>query len=111
MPYFNATAVPREIRKAPKPGYENDKPAGSVWDKTMSNSDRERVGYPNQKPLDIITPFVLAHTKPGDFVADPFCGSGSTGHAALMHGRNFIGQDLNSEAINLSDERLMRLLK
>lgn len=105
-PPFDASAVPREIRKAPKPGYEDDKPAGSVWDYTMSNTDPERVGYPNQKPLAIIEPFVLAHTSPGDVVADPFMGSGSTAVAALKHGRRFVGQDLNPKAIEITKRRV-----
>lgn len=106
LPAFDKTAIPREVRKAPKAGYTDDKPAGSVWDKTLSNTDPERVGYPNQKPLDIIDPFVMAHTKPGDWVADPFMGSGSTGHAALLNDCKFLGQDLNPEALEVVGRRL-----
>lgn len=109
LPRFNAEAIPRERRKAPKAGYEGDKPAGSVWDKTMSNTDSERVGYPNQKPLDIIVPFVLAHTNPGDLVADPFMGSASTGHAALLHRRHFVGQDNNPQALEIAHKRLAKM--
>lgn len=106
LPDFDKSAIPREIRKAPKPGYEGDKVAGSVWDYTMSNTDPERVGYPNQKPLAIIEPFVLAHTRPGDIVADPFMGSGSTGVAALKHKRKFRGQDANPKAMTVARQRL-----
>lgn len=105
-PWFDPDAVPREPRKAKKAGYPDDKPAGSVWDRTMSNTDPERVGYPNQKPLSIIEPFILAHTKPGDLVADPFCGSGTTGVAAVKHGRRFQGQDLSSSAVELAAKRI-----
>jgi site-specific DNA-methyltransferase (adenine-specific) len=106
LPTFDASAIPREARKAPKKGYEGDKMAGSVWDYTLSNTAPERVGYPNQKPLAIIEPFVLAHTNPGDVVADPFAGSGSTGIAALMHGRRFLGQDTSPDAIRIASQRL-----
>lgn len=106
---YNIEALPTEKRKAPKPGYPETKSAGSVWDKTMSNTDPERVGYPNQKPLDIITPFILAHTNPGMVVGDPFMGSGATGHAAIANGRLFVGQDLNPEALEISRERLRHI--
>src|ERR1039458_10321300 len=75
---FDATAVPRTKRAAKSPGYPDDRPIGSVWNVTMSNSDKQRVGYPKQKPLAIVEPFVLAHTLPGDLVVDPFCGSSTT---------------------------------
>lgn len=103
---FDPDAIPRSKRLAPKAGYPEDKPSGSVWEKTLSNTDPERVGYPNQKPLDIIKPFILAHTKPGDWVADPFMGSASVGEAALRLGRNFIGQDLSEDATAVTEQRL-----
>jgi site-specific DNA-methyltransferase (adenine-specific) len=103
---FDGSAVPRAKRLAPKPGYSEDKPSGSVWDFTMSNTHPDRVGYPNQKPIEIIEPFVLAHTLPGDLVLDPFCGSGSTGAAALKHGRRFVGIDVSSSAVEVSKKRL-----
>jgi len=103
---FDPSANPRVERLAPKPGYPSDKSAGSVWDKTLSNTDPERVGFPNQKPLAIIEPFIEAHTEIGDLVADPFCGSGSVGHAAISLGRNFVGQDLFIEAVRTTRQRL-----
>lgn len=103
---FDRSAVPRAKRLAPKPGYPADKPAGSVWEYTMSNTHPQRVGYPNQKPVEIIEPFVLAHTQPGDLVVDPYCGSGSTGVAALRHGRTFVGRDVNADAVALATARL-----
>jgi len=108
-PWFDPAAIPTEIRKAPKAGYPDTKPAGSVWDKTLSNTDPERVGYPNQKPLSIIEPFILAHTSPGGVVADPFMGSGSVGEAAVSNNRRFVGQDTNPEAIEISTRRLSAL--
>ena len=103
---FDPAAVPRVKRLAKSPGYPDTKPAGSVWDFTMSNSHPDRTGYPNQKPLEIIEPFILAHTKLGDLVADPFAGSGSTGVAAAKHGRNYLLNDTNPEAIAAMNKRL-----
>lgn len=106
---FDKSAIPRAKRLSPKKGYEGDKPSGSVWEYTMSNTSAERVHYPNQKPLSIITPFILAHTECGDIVADPFCGSSSTGVAALINNRAYIGCDRSLEAIKVSSARLREL--
>lgn len=103
---FYHDRVPHEPRAALKDGYGSTKPIGSVWRRTMSNNDSERVGYPNQKPLSIIEPFILCHTDPGDLVIDPYCGSGSTGVAAVMHGRNFYGSDTSKAAVKISKSRL-----
>lgn len=108
---FDPSAVPRARRLAPKPGYPDDKPAGSVWDLTMSNTDPERVGYPNQKPVALVEPFVVAHTYREDVVADPFMGSGTTGVAALRHGRRFYGCDTNPDALAIAAERLEQVVE
>jgi len=107
--YFDASAIPRERRKAPSAKYSGDKPAGSVWDYTMNNTSSERVGYPNQKPLTILRPFILAHTLHGELVADPFVGSGSTGVAAITEGRRFLGVDNNADAVRIAINRMRRL--
>jgi DNA modification methylase len=106
---FDADAAPRTKRIRPKvygKDYGDTKPSGSVWDFTMSNNHSERVRYPNQKPLEIIAPFILAHTHEGDLVADPFCGSSSTGAAAIRHGRRYYGRDSSSDAVATSIARL-----
>lgn len=103
---FDATAIPRAKRLAPKKGYTDDKPAGSVWELTLSNTDSERVDYPNQKPLALIKPFILAHTSPGELVVDPFMGSGSTGVAAVSLQRKFVGLDTNPAALEVAAQRL-----
>lgn len=46
-------------------------------------------------PSALVEPCILAGSKPGDLVLDPFAGSGTTGEVALRHGRRFIGFDLN----------------
>jgi DNA modification methylase len=57
-------------------------------------------------PLDIPTRCIQAGCKPGGMVLDPFCGTGTTGIAALTLGRRFTGIDLNSEFAELAAERL-----
>ena len=103
---FNEEHIPRTNRVADSKGYPSDKSVGSVWDYTFSNSDSERVKYPNQKPLKILNPFVQVHSDVGDLVFDPFMGSGSTGVAARNNFRKFIGSDLKEEACKIARDRL-----
>jgi len=57
-------------------------------------------------PVDLIEPCVLASTRPGDLILDPFCGSGQTGLGALRHGRRFYGIDLIPDSVRLAKKRL-----
>lgn len=57
-------------------------------------------------PPELIQPCILAGSKEGDLVLDPFSGSGTTGEVALQHGRNYVGLELNPEYAKLSEKRL-----
>lgn len=57
-------------------------------------------------PPDLIFPCVLASTKPGDFVLDPFFGSGTVGLVCEERGRNYVGVELHPEYIELATSRL-----
>jgi site-specific DNA-methyltransferase (adenine-specific) len=72
------------------------------------NEKRVRNGYPTEKPVPLLAKLVLQSSQPGQVVCDPFMGSGSTGEAALLHGRFFIGGDLSEKAVRLSNERFAR---
>jgi site-specific DNA-methyltransferase (adenine-specific) len=67
-------------------------------------------GYPAEKPPEVSDILVSQSSQPGEVVADPFMGSGSVGVAALRAGRQFLGTDLNPEAVRLARERLERVL-
>lgn len=58
-------------------------------------------------PPDLIEPCVLAGSKSGDIVLDPFMGSGTTAQVALQHGRQYLGCELNPDYKILQDERLL----
>lgn len=103
---FKFDEVPTTIRKSPKGKYIDPKKLTSVWNFTMSNSDSQRVGYPNQKPLEIIEPFINVHTNINDYVLDPFAGSGSVGEACKKLSRNCYLIDNNPESINTIKKRL-----
>lgn len=57
-------------------------------------------------PTALIEPCILASTKPGDFVLDPFFGSGTVGVACLEHGRKYVGVELNPEYVKIAANRL-----
>jgi site-specific DNA-methyltransferase (adenine-specific) len=66
-------------------------------------------GYPTEKPVNLLETLISQSSKPGQKILDPFCGSGSTGEAALRKGLDFYGCDLLTEAITLSRQRLLAL--
>jgi site-specific DNA-methyltransferase (adenine-specific) len=74
---------------------------------SINNQAKERVGYPTQKPLALLRPLVRAHSRVGELVLDPFCGSGTTLVAAILEGRRAIGIDLGNEAISAARARVV----
>lgn len=67
---------------------------------------KERLGYPTQKPVALLERILAASSNPGDLVLDPFCGCGTTIHAAQNLGRRWIGIDITHLAISLIEARL-----
>jgi DNA modification methylase len=59
-------------------------------------------------PPKLIEPCILAGSRPGDIVLDPFSGSGTTGVVSLNHGRQYIGCELNPDYVNLTVPRLQQ---
>jgi DNA modification methylase len=57
-------------------------------------------------PEALVEPCVLAGSRPGDLVLDPFTGSGTTGAVALRHGRRFVGVELNADYCALAEQRI-----
>lgn len=56
---------------------------------------KRRRAHPNYKPVALLRQLIEASTVQGDLVVDPFCGSGSTGVAALLLGRRFLGVEID----------------
>ena len=94
--------------------YYDDDPVAppDVWQDISHIQQRspERTGYPTQKPEALLDRILLAHSDPGDLVADFFCGSGTTLAVAHRLGRDWIGCDRGKDAIELSRDRLTRLV-
>ncbi len=72
----------------------------------LNSQAQERLGYPTQKPVALLERILNASSNPGDVVLDPFCGCGTTVHAAQKLGRQWIGIDVTHLAIGLIEKRL-----
>ncbi len=64
-------------------------------------------GYPAEKPPEVSEILIKQSTDTGQLVIDPFMGSGSVGLAAVRNGRDFRGNDLCKEAVDITRERLV----
>ena len=62
--------------------------------------------HPNEKPVELAGRFIAAHTKPGQIILDPFCGSGTTLLAAERLGRKWIGIELDPKWSVLAQENM-----
>lgn len=74
---------------------------------TLNHSDRERTGWPSQKPGRLVERVLRAVTRPGDRVADWFAGSGTTAAVAQRLGRQFLVVDRAPEAVTVCTNRLV----
>ncbi|MFT4256482.1 MAG: DNA methyltransferase [Pseudoxanthomonas sp.] len=85
------------LSEFPKDPFKNPgKQMRSVWGITTPGiAEKENGKHPAQKPEALLDRIVRASSNPGDVVLDPFCGSGTTGVAALRLGRKFIGIDMD----------------
>ncbi len=81
---------------------------GDVWTdiQVLGRTATERLGYPTQKPLALLERIIEASSDAGDVVLDPFCGCGTTIHAAQKLGRRWIGIDVTHLAVSLVERRL-----
>ena len=71
-----------------------------------SSKNKERTGYPTQKPLALLERIIKVSSNPGDLVFDPFCGCATTMVAADRLERQWAGIDLSPLAIKLVNERI-----
>ena len=65
--------------------------------------------HPTQKPEALLHRVVLASTKPGDTILDPFFGTGTTGAVAKLLGRHYVGIEQDAGYVELAAERLARV--
>lgn len=79
-------------------------PAIAPWEKSCGK-------HPTQKPLSVLTRLVLASTRPNAWILDPFTGSSTTGIAANLTNRNFLGIDKEKMYLELSKNRKQEIEK
>jgi DNA modification methylase len=110
---FNPVREPYSLT-APR-GYEKEKyyhpegkVIGDVWQMNIlgQNDKKERVGYDTQKPKSLIERIIKSSSDEGDLVADFYLGSGTTAVVSKELNRNFIGCDINPNAIEITKSRL-----
>lgn len=103
--YYSRTGYPRQ-----KFYLDESKgvPLQDVWSdiSALAGSNKERLGYPTQKPLALLRRILETSSNPGDVVLDPFCGCGTTIIAAQELGRSWTGIDITYIAIDLMRRRL-----
>jgi len=81
---------------------END-----VWIIQLLNSQsKERLGYPTQKPIELLDKIINTSSNKGDWILDPFSGCGTAISSAQKFNRNWIGIDITQLAIALHKNRL-----
>jgi adenine specific DNA methylase Mod len=80
-----------------------------VWTdiQALNAMAKERLGYPTQKPERLLERIIKASSNEGDIVADFFCGCGTTIYASQKLGRKWLGCDINKDAVNLTNNRLL----
>lgn len=82
----------------------------SVWSMGTPKPSEKKFGkHPTQKPIDLLKRIILASTNEGDVILDPFTGSSTTGIAANLLKRKFIGIDLEQKYLDLSIKRFQEL--
>ena len=69
--------------------------------KTVTGWHPENLGYPTQKPIDLLSRIIKASSNEGDIVFDPFCGCGTAIYAAHLNNRHWIGCDIAILSIRL----------
>ena len=75
---------------------------------SLKGSSKEKVGHPSQKPIKLIEMLVQSATREGDFVLDPFLGSGTTALACQNLNRNFAGIEIEQKYIEIAESRLRK---
>ena len=122
--YFNVEAV-KQKRRVIAPYKENGKPKdweesdegnfrltypGNFWDDISIPfwSMPENTDHPTQKSEKLYAKLILASSRPGDLVFDPFLGSGTASVVAKKLGRSFLGVELSEEYCLYAQKRLLR---
>ena len=80
---------------------------GDIWAfQNVKHNHEEQTAHPCQFPEDLIARIILATTKPGDIVLDPYLGAGTVAVVSKNHGRHFVGSELQPDYCQIIQRRL-----
>jgi site-specific DNA-methyltransferase (adenine-specific) len=106
-PYTNGDGTPKDWDRTSGGNFRDTHPSNVWTDITVPFwSMPENTDHPTQKSEKLIGKLVLASTNPGDFVFDPFLGSGTTSVVAKKLGRRYLGVEVDEEYCLLAERRL-----
>lgn len=102
--------------KGPKVGQHSCNPLGKnpgdVWDiPNVKNNHVEKTEHPCQFPVGLIERIVLAMTNDGDWVLDPFLGTGTSLIAAIRHNRRGAGSETEKKYIGIASNRIQKAIR
>ena len=113
---FHEDAIRRPSDRQMKYGDKRAAAGGKLWDNVwgiepaiprLTGTCNERIpDFPTQLPLALLEPIVQCASEPGDLIVDPFNGSGTTGAAAIRHGRCYLGIEKSTKFAELARLRL-----
>ncbi len=67
--------------------------------------------HPTTKPINLMRRIIRLTTRPGHTIIDPFSGSSTTGVAAILEGRNYIGIEREAEFVRIGHHRMAQALR
>lgn len=97
--------------KGPRRGEYSSNPngrnPGDVWSiPNVKHNHPEKTAHPCQFPLELVERCILAFTDPGDWVCDPYLGSGTTAAAAVLRGRRIVGAETRPDYLLIARNRV-----
>jgi site-specific DNA-methyltransferase (adenine-specific) len=106
-PYTDESGAPKDWERSEQGSFRLTHPSNLWTDLTVPFwSMPENTDHPTQKPEKLVAKAVLASSRPGDLVFDPFLGSGTTAVVAKKLGRHFVGIEIDETYACLTQKRL-----
>lgn len=100
----------KRVKRYLEDAIKDGKPIDDVWDlDKINNSSKEFLGYPTQKPEDLLKQIIIASSNKNDVILDPMCGCGTAIAAAHELNRNWIGIDVSPTACKLMVGRMRKM--
>ena len=106
-PYTNSAGEPKDWERGAEGNFRDTHPSNIWTDITIPFwSMAENTDHPTQKSEKLVAKVILASTNPGDFVLDPFLGSGTTSVVCEKLGRKHLGIEIDEDYCLLAAKRL-----